>query len=267
MQHRTTPMPSSSVLSAHITLGMLAAAMCIWPAPAEAGPTDSGTSVSVPYVGCPSDGQVGPFPAPTGPGQSLPLDKKIAEQLAVYSEHQGLRVLGPAGWHCAGIYGSNGAALLVTPQAITPQELLSSKSFDGPAIQLSWRSGGTSGRFEVARIIARVFPEERAFVERVIAEGLQPASDFPFGPFAKDQLTRPTNQLVEFLTPARSEGLGTQSWLRMNDRPIQGFAMLHGEYPDLIYLAVRLPPDLTDLTVAIVRQGERLPKVAGLTAD
>ena len=38
------------------------------------------------------------------------------------------------------------------------------KGFTGPAIQLSASDGGTSGRFEVARVVARVFPAHRDYV-------------------------------------------------------------------------------------------------------
>ena len=40
-----------------------------------------------------------------------------------------------------------------------------------PAIQLSYSIGDTSGRFEVARIVARVFPKYQGYVQHVIAEG------------------------------------------------------------------------------------------------
>jgi len=71
-------------------------------------------------------------------------------------------------------------------------------AFSGPAIQLSVAVGDTSGRFEVAQIIARVFPSHRNFVRDVIAEDIEPASNFPFGPFPKDKLTYKSKELVEY---------------------------------------------------------------------
>jgi hypothetical protein len=101
----------------------------------------------------------------------------------------------------------------------------------GPAIQFATDVGGTSGRFKVARIVARVFPAHRAFVRDVIAEGIDPASDFPLGSYPNDKLTYKNNETVEYETPAHTDGLGTQSWLQENDDPIRGVAIFcRGEY-------------------------------------
>ena len=83
------------------------------------------------------------------------------------------------------------ANLFVTPDPIDPKAPFSDswKGFSGQAIDISYVVGGTSGRFEIAKIIARVFPEYKAFAENVIAEGLEPAGDFPFGPYPNDKLT------------------------------------------------------------------------------
>jgi hypothetical protein len=128
---------------------------------------------------------------------------------------------------------------------------------------LKFRSGDTSGRFEVAEVIARVFPAYKPFVTRMMEEFGQPASSFPFGPFPKDILTYKGKTVVEYTTPAQTEGLGTHFWLRKNGSPIHGAAILIGPAPDLLFLSVRLPPDLGGLTSAIVGQAEsdaaRLP--------
>ena len=47
-----------------------------------------------------------------------------------------------------------------------------------------------------------------------------------------------------------------KSWLKVNDRPIQGVAMLTGDRPDVLHLAVRLPDNLAALAPAILRQFE-----------
>jgi hypothetical protein len=62
--------------------------------------------------------------------------------------------------------------------------------------------------------------------------------------------------VVEYTTPAQTEGLGTHSRLKKNGSPIYGAAILIGQAPDLTLLSVRLPDDLTGLTSAIVRQVE-----------
>ena len=117
--------------------------------------------------------------------------------------------------------------------------------------------GDTSGRFEVAKVAARVFPDQRAYVERIIAEGIEPASDFPFGPYPTDRLVYRGERMVEDETPALSQGLGTASRMRPNDSPIRGVAILQGNTPDLLIAAVRLPQNLNDLSPAILSQIER----------
>jgi hypothetical protein len=216
------------------------------------------TAVSVPFIGCKSDGQIGPMDAPEGTSISVPLSAKEAQQLAHYSSSHGLGVLGPRGWYCFGTYGSSGAALFLSPQPIDTANMFSTKNgFTGPAIEMSHTLGGTSGRFYVAEMIARVFLAYRAFATRVAEEFELPTSSFPFGPYPKDTLAYKSRTVVEYKTPAQAEGLGTRSWLKKNGSPIEGVAILLGQTPDLLRLLVRLPPDLNRLTSAIVRQFER----------
>jgi len=84
-----------------------------------------------------------------------------------------------------------------------------------------------------------------------------PANSFTFGPFPKDVLSYKSNRLVEYKTPAQTEGLGTHLWIKQNGSPIGGVAMLVGKAPDLLLLSVRLPPELNGLTAVIIRQVER----------
>ncbi len=79
----------------------------------------------------------------------------------------------------------------------------------------------------------------------------------PFGPYPNDMLTYKGKTVVEYKTPAQTEGLGTHSRLEKNGSPIYGAAILIGPTPDLLFLSVRLPDDLSGLTSAIVRQAER----------
>ena len=215
--------------------------------------------VRVPFVGCASDGQTGPVPAPKGPERLVLIDASAAQKLAYYEAEQGAGILAPRGWYCFGTYGSSGSNLFVTPQPIKGDELLSAarKRFTGPAIQFSAIEGDTSGRFAAARIIARVFPVQKAFVQSVIEKGIEPASSFPFGPYPKDKLIYKGDRIVEYQTAPHSEGLGTASWLQANDYPISGVAVLTGETPDVLILHVRLPPDMSRLTSLIIRQFER----------
>ncbi len=220
---------------------------------------------SVPYVGCPGDGQTGPYAAAKGSPKPVNLPTAIANQLAWY-EYNGeaghIGALGPRGWNCFVTIGSNGETLYIAPEPLDSAKLLEHrnwKGFSGPAIQLSASDGGTSGRFEVAKVVARVFPAHRDYARSIIAEGFGPAADYPFGPFPSDHLTYKGKDLVEFTTPAHRKGLGTMSWLLPSDEPITGFALLSiGPNVDteLLQLNVRLPPSLSFLAATLIQQTE-----------
>lgn len=212
----------------------------------------------VPFVGCASDGQTGPRAAPTGKSKVVAISPAAALRLAYYKAQYGPGVLAPRGWHCFSTYGSNGNNLFISPDPIDSKLLFSDdwKGFSGPAIQISYSSGGTSGRFEVAKVIARVFPAYKQFAQNVIAEGIEPASDFPSGPYATDKLTRRAKNIVEFDTLANSAGLGTDSRLLPNASPIDGVAIITGADTDLIQLSARVSAKDRDLIPLIVKQVE-----------
>jgi hypothetical protein len=146
--------------------------------------------------------------------------------------------------------------LYVSPEPINAAKIFSDnwKGFFGPAVSISLHYGGTSGRYVVAEVIARVFPAYRPFVDAVMKSGVEPASPYPSGPYATDTLSYRSQTVVEYRTPALTDGLGTLSWLRKNGSPIEGVAMLLGDTPNLLHLAARLPPELAGLASAIVRQ-------------
>ncbi len=214
--------------------------------------------VTVPFVGCASDGQTGPTDPPLGKPHLVSIAPPLARQLAWYEASDGIGVLAPRGWHCFGVYGSNGSTLFVTPVPIDPNAPFSNnwKGFDGPAIQISVSVGGTSGRFAVARMIARVFPEHMAFVRGVIAERIEPATEFPRGPYPTDKLTYHGSEVVEYETPPQTTGLGTNSRLQKNDSPIRGVAMLGGADTNLLQLSMRLPATMSALEDTIIQQTE-----------
>lgn len=220
---------------------------------------------SVPYVGCPGDGQTGPYTAAKGAPKSVNLAPEIADRLAWY-EYKGdagqFGTLGPRGWNCFVTIGSDGENLYVAPEALDSAKILEHKNwkgFRGPVIQLSGSDGGTSGRFEVAKVVARVFPAYRNYARKIIAEGFGSASDYPFGPFPSDHLKYKSKKLVEFTTPAYHKGLGTMSWLLPSNQPITGFALL-SDTPDLdtglLQLSVRLPLSLSFLAATLIQQAE-----------
>jgi hypothetical protein len=221
----------------------------------------AGLKASVPWVGCPSDGQLGSREAPgwesNGESEVVANSPEIARRLAYYKAYDGPGILAPRGWHCFGTYGSNGSNLYVTPEPIDGKVLFSDhwKGFTGAAIQISEMLTDTSGRFSAARIIALVFPAHIAYAEAVISEGLEPASSFRKGPYPSDKLKYLSKEAVEYETPANHDGLGTHTRLRKNHNPIKGVAILTEE--SLIHAALRLPPDATDLGPIIIRQIER----------
>ena len=212
-------------------------------------------AVSVPFVGCKSDGQTGPMEAPKGTSISVPITEKAAQALAYYSIGPGNGALAPRGWYCFGTYGSSGSAMLVSPQRIDTATMFSTwDGLSGPLIGISNWDGDTSGRFQVAEIIARVFPAYKAFATHVTEELL--GGPFNFGPFPKDELTYKDDRKVEYKTPPQSDGLGTYLWLKKNGSQIAGVAMIVGQTPDLLLVSVRLPAELGGLTSVIVRQVE-----------
>jgi hypothetical protein len=216
-------------------------------------------SASVPFVGCKSDGQVGPQDAPTGKPKIITISPQLAQRVAYYKASDGSGVLAPRGWYCFGTYGSDGSNLYVTPMPLNSAHLFSDswKGISSNGIQLSESNGDTSGRFEVAQIIARVFPAHLAFVRRVVAEGVEPATSFPDGPYPADKLTYKSKETVEYVTPPNTEGLGTKSFLIKDAYPIDGVALLTGEELSLTHLSVRLSPEMSDLLPVIIRQVEQ----------
>ncbi len=224
-----------------------------------AAPVFAQTS-TVPFIGCPSDGQVGPLAAPAGQARQFPIPPGTAARLAWYKAANAPGVLAPRGWHCFSTYGSSRATLYVSPEPLTAKLVLPGNGwngFSGPAIEISSMYGDTSGRFTVAQIIARVFPAHKQFVTNVIAEGIEPASSFPVGPYPGDKLTYKGPDVTEYSTPGDREGLGTDSRLLKNGDPIRGVVILVGEEPDAIHLSARLPSSMSDLTPAIIQQVER----------
>jgi len=219
------------------------------------------TLTPVPIVGCESQNGTSSEPpraVASGGTKVVSVNAAIAQRLAFYQLEGGFGVLAPRGWYCYGVYGSSGGNLYVSQEPIDSNFFSNDwKGFGGPVVDVTTKSGGTSGRFEVAQTIARVFPAHMSFVRSVIAEGIEPASSFPSGPYPTDRLVYLSKEVVEFHTPANTEGLGTSFGLHKNGSPINGFAMLSGQDTDLLQLSVRLSADTNDLSPVIIQQFER----------
>lgn len=218
--------------------------------------------VSVPFVGCASSGQIERLEAPKGTSRLVPISPEAAQALAHYESADGIGLLAPRGWHCEGASGSGGYALFLSPKPIR-HSMSGWAGLEGAAIEVNHMYGGTSGRYNVAQIIARVFPAYRAFAVRALEMSDLPV---PSHPYPKDTLNYIGKAIVEYKTPAQTDGLGNfDSWLGKNDMPIIGAAILlvdpppkpNGDPPDAVRLSVRVPPDLTRLTPEIVRYVER----------
>jgi hypothetical protein len=231
-----------------VNLGRLAALGLLLAGAAPAG-------AAIPFVGCASDGQLGPEPAPRR--TAAPEVPRALEPRLAYYRSEALGVVAPRGWHCFGMYGSNGAILIVTPERHGVNDLLHRPvPLRGPAVQLTLSYGGTSGRFKVAELVARLFPAYIAFARDVAAEGI--GDPLPAGPYATDILRRRSATEVEYTTPANRRGLGTDSRLAMNSDPIQGIVILHPvDDWDSVSLAVRLPAAQAALAPTIVETVHR----------
>jgi hypothetical protein len=210
---------------------------------------------SVTFVGCPSDGQLGPELSPVGKPKLVHIPTETAKRLAFYQSERGPGVLAPRGWHCFGTYGSNGEGLYVSPSPISGKDLLSlrMRSFEGPIVQIAFEYGDTSGRWGVAETIARVFPAHRKFAMTVQQESPADGNSIVFGAYPADKLTYKSDSWVEYETPAMSDGLGTSAFrIQKSELPILGTAMLLGPVPNLLDLAVRLDPHDADLIPTII---------------
>lgn len=201
-------------------------------------------AAEVPFAGCATSGQATTLEAPNGIATDVPVMADEAKDLAYYATANGMAVLAPRGWHCTGLHGSGGRALYVTPQ---PLEVV--KGITGPAVVLDDVSHENSGRYEIAEILARLFPAYRAFARPILEDIEQP---MPRGPFQRDVLTYKSKTVVEFRTPARTVGMGTSySWLKPGSAPVTGTVILLGNPPDVLMLSLRLPPNLAHLAPAM----------------
>jgi hypothetical protein len=241
-------------------LSALFIALTIWLSPSSFGQTNPQTATrkstvaSVPFVGCESDGQVGPVEAPTESDKVIQIDPGAAQRLAYYKSANSPGILAPRDWHCFGTYGSSGSSLFVTREPIGRDDLFSPKrhKFTGNVVQVDDIFGDGSGRYFVAPVIALVFPKQQAFVQGVIEELRDTGNDLKVGPYPKDKLIYKSDRVVEYQTPANSEGLGTISRLQKNNESIEGLAILQHQPLELLFLSVRLPPNMKALKSQII---------------
>ncbi|PRC90581.1 hypothetical protein [Solimicrobium silvestre] len=216
----------------------------------EANADTAGASVV--FVGCPGDGQTGPVPPPEGTPVLVKVESKVASRLAYYRGEFGPGTFAPKGWQCRLWYGSNGSFLIVTPTA--PPATFPPHPISAEGVVIMGRDGETSGRFEVAEISARFFPDVmKEFIQYVKDEKLT-QSNIETKPYPQDVINKVSDRMVEFTTPANLDGFGTGMFAK-SDQSIRGVAALspESEGPNIIVLRMRLAKEQRSLTDPIIK--------------
>jgi uncharacterized protein YecT (DUF1311 family) len=228
----------------------------------------------VPTLGCPQDGMADPIEAPRLPTSArVIVPSGLETSLTLYSafEDPSTGVLGPRGWDCFGTYGSGGSTLYITPRRLSDPILdRREKVAAGPFVIRTIVLGETSGRDELYRISARIFPRARPFIERV--EGLDEAKRYIYKPWPNDTLKYLSDFAVNYVTPARSVGLGTELGLASGRLPTYGLAHLHLDPELYLYgLAIRLEererrlyaPIIVAQIAGMPRSAQQQPRAVG----
>jgi hypothetical protein len=218
--------------------------------------------VRLPVIGCAAECQGRVVKAPRSGTKALSVSVSYANRLCYYKSQSINGILAPKGWHGFETSGSNGANLFLTPKPVDRGRFFQEHViFKGPFIQCSQSYADTSGKYEVAETIARLFPSQRAFVKDVIDNFGYHANEFPFGPYPNDKITYRGKNVVEFQTPANADGFGNKCSLAdKNGEAIYGVVILHlkNNWPESItHLTIRLDPKDADLRTAIMSQFEK----------
>jgi hypothetical protein len=223
-------------------------------APAAAG--------EVPFVGCASDGQVGPI----APPERSEIDHVPAEAeagLAYYATHA-TGTLAPAGWNCFAAHGSNGERLVVAPLELDFEAIVADAGLRGPAVEIDHEYGFTSGRYAVAAMILRHFPAHIDHARAV--EEMEIPLDPPESFGTRDRILPMGDDALAFVTPAGAEGIGTRNALAADGEPIAGLVLLLPEADmSMQTLGVRGlgDPALTRAILAAAAADRRLALPAG----
>src|SRR2546425_5126517 len=69
---------------------------------------------TIPFVGCPADGQAGPIEAPKGPPKVVAGNEMAASPPPHFKGEEGPGLFLPPGWECRGWGGASGRTLIIT---------------------------------------------------------------------------------------------------------------------------------------------------------
>jgi hypothetical protein len=217
-------------------------AQSFWSSRSTAGDAPPLLSAQVPVVGCPVSGMADDEPPPTTPPSTRVLiPQGTAGSLAFFTTDPDARrgVLAPKSWSCHAQSGSDGDILhVVPPDAVQDRQ----GGYRGPMVRRRFVDGSTSGRFEVARVAARLFPQARAFVERVRSENLDGPEPYAFSPWPADRIQRLSGSVVAYSTPGGAQGLGRSGKPPYGPEETTGVVMYDasGDEPSLVGIDVRL---------------------------
>src|SRR2546425_6263526 len=70
---------------------------------------------TIPFVGCPADGQAGPIEAPKGPPKVVAGNEKPPSPPPPFKGEEGPGPFRPPRWGCRGWGGPSGRTLIITP--------------------------------------------------------------------------------------------------------------------------------------------------------
>jgi len=210
-------------------------------------------AATIPFVGCIETGPTvddGSWTAPVGKPLVSNLPPAIAAHLAVYASNWSA-VLAPRGWACRStVTPLKGVAMIVAPEVSTagPMDILR-----GPAV-IAWNDQSAA---TVAAYAGRYFPEHLAplaanqTVDAAPSPGLMPR-------YATDMINYRGDLVLEYLTPARHAGLGSQTSQGGSLPSLPSYGLLalsdlpRGE-GGIVNMTVRLPADLAYLHKAIIK--------------
>ena len=226
----------------------------------------------VPFVGCPLLSMGTPVAAPHRAPRIVAVKASLAARIAYYAgaSQYWPGAYAPRGWHCRVWSGANGSFMVVTPEP--PPDVTPHASVTGPGVFASISIGGTGGRFDVAQVGARFFPQAlRAFIQKVrTGDADLPAAHFVVKPYPDDIATQVGNRMIEFTTPAFHEGFGTSGAypiFMVSDQAVRGLVAFSVKppaasptWPNLQEYEIRLPKKERSLAMPLIQLEEQCLK-------